>query len=284
MNERHDNTQTAKRDIRWLAGGALVGLLAAGYGILHQDSSAVALPEDSIARVNDVEISREQYRRALERLANEGLDARAPDSRSRVIGNLVEDELLLQRGLELGMAQSDVTVRAAIINSLIASVTAEADAANPTDETLAGYLTDNPDRFSFTASVAVQGWQTDDETLAQALVEQLRLDNDADIATLVEPIPDLPLEMMAVETLRDYVGPGVAAAAASMPEGGSAVFARRGRWLVLRVNRKEAAFITDLDSVRNRVLLDYRRSLASKKLQDYLDELRDRAKIEIAMP
>lgn len=282
MQESH--TEPGKRDIRWLAAGALAGLLAAGYGILRQDSAAIPLPDNSIARVNEVNISRDHYERAIERLSAEGIDTGSQSLSATVISNLVEDELLLQRGLELGMAQSDVTVRAAIINSLIASITAEADAANPADEELARYLADNAERFSYTASVAVQGWQTDDETLAQQLVEQLRLGLEDRLAATIESIPELPQDMMPVETLRDYVGPGIAAAAASMPEGSSAVFARRGRWLVLRVNRKESAVITDLDTIRNRVLLDYRRNLAEEKLQSYIDDLRNRAQIEIAIP
>lgn len=284
MSEHENQSGPGDRDIRWLAVGALAGLLAAGYGILRQDTSVVALAENSIARVNEVNISRDRYERALERLSNDGFDAGSQASRAMVIGNLVEDELLLQRGLELGMAQSDVTVRAAIINSLIASITAEADAANPPDEELARHLADNAERFSYTANVAVQGWQSDDETLAQELVERLRAGDEGELADGIELMADLPQEIVPVETLRDYVGPGIAAAAASMPEGSSAVFARRGRWLVLRVNRKESAVITNLDAVRNRVLLDYRRSLADKTLQNYLDDLEDRAQIEIALP
>lgn len=284
MNDQKKQSGPGDRDIRWLAAGALAGLLAAGYGILRQDSSVDVLPENSIARVNEVIIGRDRYERALERLSGDGFDTGTQASRAMVIGNLVEDELLLQRGLELGMAQSDLTVRAAIINSLIASVTAEADAANPPDEELTRHLTDNAERFSYTARVAVQGWQTDDETLAQEMVEQLRAGGDGEPGDAIELIADLPQDFMPVETLRDHVGPGIAAAAASMPEGGSAVFARRGRWLVLRVNRKESAVITDLGAIRNRVLLDYRRSLADETLQNYLDDLKARAQIEIAMP
>jgi hypothetical protein len=69
-----------------------------------------------------------------------------------------------------------------------------------------------------------------------------------------------------------------------MPAGSSAVFARRGRWLVVRVKQTETAAVTDLDSIRNRVLLDYRRHLADQALRQYLDDLRDRADIAVALP
>ena len=267
--------------MRWLIAGALAGLLAAGYGILRQAESGDALPANAVARVNDQIISRDNYDRALARLAAYGA---ADDEKARLLQRLVEDELLVQRGLELGMARSDTGVRNAIVDSLIASITAEADAASPTDQELEQYLAENADRFSFVASVSVGAWQTDDESIAQSFITSLRNDGEAMVSDLIEPIPDLPPGLMAVEILRDYLGPGIAAAAADMPIGSSAVFARRGRWLVVQVLDKKSAIVTDLGTIRNRVLLDYRRSLANQSLNDYVDELQRRANIVVLLP
>jgi hypothetical protein len=168
--------------------------------------------------------------------------------------------------------------------SLIASVTAEADAASPSDDELRTYLSDNADRFSFVAGIAVAAWQTDDDAVAQAFVAALRSDGSASVSDAIGAIVDLPSGLTPVEQLRDFLGPGITAAAADMPIGSSAVFARRGRWLVVQVLEKESAVITDLDKVRNRVLLDYRRSLADQALRDYLDDLRRRADVLVAQP
>jgi hypothetical protein len=268
-------------DIRWLVAGALAGLLAAGFGILRQADSGNVLPANALARVNEQIITRDNYDRALARL---GTNNTSDDAGAWVLQRLVEDELLVQRGLELGMAQSDSAVRNAIIDSLIASVTAEADAASPGDEELQQYLSENADRFSFVESLSVAAWQTNDEAVAQSFVNALR--NDGSIATsdTIGPIPDLPPGLMPVEVLRDFLGPGITAAAADMPVGSSAVFARRGRWLVVQVLEKESAVVTDLSAIRNRVLLDYRRSLADQTLRDYLDDLRRRADVDVVQP
>ncbi len=268
-------------DLRWLIAGAMAGLLAAGYGILRQADSNGALPANAVARVNDQIISRDSYDRALARLAVYGA---ADDQKALLLQRLVDDELLVQRGLELGMVRSDTEVRNAIVDSLIASITAEADAASPTDEELELHLAEHADRFSFTASVSVVAWQTDDESLAQSFISALRDDGDAAASDLIGPVPDLPPGLMPVEILRDYLGPGIAAAAADMPVGSSAVFARRGRWLVVQVLQKESAVVTDLASIRNRVLLDYRRSLANQALGDYVDDLQRRADVNVVVP
>ena len=53
---------------------------------------------------------------------------------------------------------------------------------------------------------------------------------------------------------------------------------------VVQVLEKESAVVTDLSAIRNRVLLDYRRSLADQTLRDYLDDLRRRADVDVVQP
>lgn len=268
-------------DMRWLIAGALAGLLAAGFGILRQADSSSELPTNAVARINDQVITRDNYDRALARLGTRDI---AEDRKAWLLQRLVEDELLVQRGIELGMAQSDITVRSAMIDSLIASVTAEADAASPSDSELKKYLADNAERFSYTSSLSVAAWQTDDESVAQTFITALRDDGIAVTTDVIVPIPDLPPGLAPLEILREYLGPGITAAAAEMPEGSSAVFARRGRWLVVQVLEKRSSAVTDLSLVRNRILLDYRRNLADQTLQEYVDGLRRRAAVDIVKP
>jgi len=263
-------------DLRWLLAGAFAGLVLAAYGILRQSSAGAPLPDDAVAMVNDTMISRDVFERALARLA---LSDSAAGQKARLLRRLVDDELLVQRGVELGMTESDTDVRNAIVNSLVATVTAEADAASPDKTQLEQYLTDNAERFSFTSSLHVEAWQTEKEPLAQDFVAALR----AGIGTLpgddIKAMPDLPPGMLPLDVLRNYLGPAITAAAADMPDGSSAVFASRGRWLVIRVLAKERNPVTDIDTIRNRVLLDYRRNLADGMLRRYLDNLRQRANI-----
>lgn len=286
MHSKSENSRGRPNapDIRWLALGALSGLVLAGYGFLRQAEIDNNLPVSAVARVNEVLIGRDNYERALARNVDESMDAASAENRGWILERLIDEELLVQRGLELGMAQSDGAVRNAIVNSLIASVTAQADAANPTDEELGKHLADNADRFSFIDKVAVEGWQTDDESVAQSFATTLRDSGEAVITDAIRAIPDLPAALMPIENLRDYLGPGIAAATTGMPIGSSAVFARRGQWVVVRVLKKESAVVADLSSIRNRVLIDYRRSLADETLQEYVDDLRDKAKVDVVLP
>ena len=136
----------SKPDLRLLGLGALLGLVAAGVGLLNRPPSTLTLPDGALARVNDVIISRDSYLRTLAR-AKTVSDRDAIDLDMDLLDRLIDDELLVQRGITLGMAQSDLVVRQAVIDSLIASITAEADAASPSNEDLTEYLHQNADRF-----------------------------------------------------------------------------------------------------------------------------------------
>ena len=271
-----------KADLRLLALGAIAGLAVAGVGILQRETANDVLPENTVARVNDVLISRDRYERAVSRAINyAGRPVNGDDN--MMLQRLIDEELLIQRGIELGMTQSDAAVRQAVIDSLIASVTAEADAATPSEQELEQYLAANPERFSYVAKVSAEAWQTDDESAAQAFDAALRT-NDTTANDSVQAVPDLPPGLMSLEILGTYLGAGIAAAAAEMPEGSSAVFARRGRWVVVRIDKKERSTLTDLNTIRNRVLVDYRRNLADTTLRTYIEGLRQRASITVAEP
>jgi len=272
-----------KPNLRLLALGALIGLVAAGIGILDRPPSALALPETAVARVNDVIISRDAYSRIRARTESVNSDD-TENLDEDLLRRMVDDELLVQRGVALGMAQSDLVVRQALIDSLVASVTAEADAASPSEEELAKYLDENAERFSYTAGIWLDVWQTDIESVAQAFVQRLRNDDSALVDGDIQAMADLPTGLIPTEIAADYVGPSIVAAATNMPNGSSAVFARRGRWLVVRVRSKELSTVTDLSLIRNRVLIAYRRDLAQNSLTQYVDQLRQRADITVATP
>ncbi|MGI9205469.1 MAG: peptidylprolyl isomerase [Woeseiaceae bacterium] len=264
-------------DLRLLALGALIGLVMAGFGILRQSPDGSALPADMLARVNDTLISREHYERTIARQPGTSVTSTDED----VLQMLIDDELLVQRGVELGMMNSDLVVRQAVIDSLVASITAEADTADPTEAELEAYLAENAERFSYVAKISIEAWQSDRESAAQELVEKLRAGTSDISGEDIDRMADLPTGLIPLEIAVDYVGPGVASTAATMPPGSSAVFARRGRWLVLRLLEKESSAATNLAAIRNRVLIDYRRHLADETLRSYIDGLRDRASITV---
>lgn len=270
-----------KADIRWLALGALAGLVVAGYGILRQSTVDTELPKTVVARVNTTMIDQDVFDQTLQSI---GVSERTQENKILLLQRLVDNELLVQRGVELGMTGSDPEVRNAIVNSLVASITAEADAANPTEEELKKYLAENAENFSYTSKIWVDVWQSDMEQVAQKLVRILQAGGIVPEIDGIEVLADLPDALTETSTLREHLGPAITSAVVDMPEGSSAIFARRGRWLVVKMVSKERNYVTDLSTIRSRVLLSYRRNLANKMLTSYIDSLRQRADIQVTTP
>lgn len=281
--KRNDDANESRElpGLRWLAVGAVAGLLAAAYGLLDRAVRVAGLPDGSVARINDTLVSRERFERALDQLVASYGRIPSAEDRARVLTQMIEEELLVQRGIELGMARSETTVRSAIVQSLVASITAEADAADPGDDELERFLADNAERYTYAASLTVDAWIADDEWLAQDVVDRLRGDATFTPPDAVRSVPGLPTGPVPLERLRMFLGPAITAAAADMPVGSSAVYARQGRWYIIRVVGREDTAVAELDAIRSQVLIDYRRTLADAGLRDYLDRLRRAADVAI---
>ena len=122
--------EAQRRSLRLLGLGAAAGLLCAAVGLLRPAAPPVEMvAADAVARVNGTAIRRADYERLLAGLQR---DTRTPiddKSRARILDRMIEEELLVQRALELGLATVDRRVRANLTSSLIASIVTEADAA-----------------------------------------------------------------------------------------------------------------------------------------------------------
>ena len=265
----------------WLAFGAFAGLVATGYGMLRQADPNTQLPETVVASVNSTTIGRDVFDQALKSFGTSTLDQ---DDKTLLLERLVDNELLVQRGVELGMTESDIEVRNAIVNSLVASITAEADAANPTDDELKKYLAENADNFSYTSKIWIDVWASDMEPVAQELVRILQAGAPIPEIKGIESLKDLPDALTETSMLSEHLGPAITSAVVEMPEGSSAIFARRGRWLVVKMIAKERSYVTEMSTIRGRLLLSYRRNLANAMLTSYIDDLRERAEIQVSIP
>ena len=275
---------TKDTDIRWLYAGAVAGIAAVGYGSLDRDFAERTMPEDAIAMVNEQVISRDTFNRTVERQQYDSEDPLTNQDRSWVLQRLIEEELLVQRGLDMGIAQSEMEVRSAIVRSLVASITAEADASNPDDDELRGWFADNPERFTYSSAVAVDAWTAVEESVAQDFATALRRKEATSEPDGIRPLAGLPSGFLPPSKLRDYLGASITAALKYSPKDMVAVYANQGRWLIVRIVDKQQTRIADFDSIRTQVLIEYRRNLADRTLRDYLDNLRDRARIaEAAM-
>jgi hypothetical protein len=108
----------------FLSLGSTLGLVLAAGGLLASGRApGRELPPDTVARVNGVAIRSKDYRRALDAVTADRRDEPDADLRRHVLDRLIDEELLVQRGLELGLARVDPRVRrelaAAVVNEAV---------------------------------------------------------------------------------------------------------------------------------------------------------------------
>src|SRR5262244_135331 len=112
----------SRRPLVLLALGALTGAGVAAAGLLSASARNGALPSGVVALVNREPIRTDDYLRTVQALANDKRDALTDDDRRRVLDRLIEEELLVQRGLALGLARQDRRVRSDLTSTVIDSV------------------------------------------------------------------------------------------------------------------------------------------------------------------
>ncbi len=280
------------RALTLLGAGALFGLALAVIGLLGEKESGAALPEEAVALVNGKAILEEDY---LLLVAGLDADTRGPVSpaqKRRVLERMIDEELLVQRGLELGLADSDRRVRADITSAMIRSAVLEAGGADPSLRELQSFyereggLFREPGRlwvealfFSAAAGRA--------EALRRARTARARLAAGEPIAKLREELADrapvpIPAALLPPAKLREYIGPDALAAVMQLESGEVAGPLQGGAGLqLLQVRSREAPRSKPFAEVREQVRTEWLRRADDRALRAYLDRLRRDAELRI---
>jgi PPIC-type PPIASE domain len=286
----------AKRATGLLAAGALAGLVAASAGLLIGAPHGSALPSGAVATVNGTVVRTVEYERALEALASDRRTPLGDADRRHVLDRLVDEELLVQRGVELGLVQHDRRVRGDLVSAVIDSVVADADdGGEPSPQELRDFYSANRDYFTRAGRVrARQLWvaqasgRSDGEARDRAAEAARRLrggDSFEEVAaSLGDPaVVSLPDALLPATKLVEYVGPGATAAALALPPGQpSDPLPAPGGYRVLEVVEREPAAPPPFEAIQDEVRAEWRRRAGDRALERYLEELRARARIDLA--
>jgi peptidyl-prolyl cis-trans isomerase C len=277
-----------------LAAGAAAGIALAAVGLVQGgERAAGALGTGEVARVNGVPIRGDELERVLGGLA---ADKRAPLSeadRERVLARLVEEELLVQRAVEIGLVDSEPAVRKALVQALVDSVVAEAESDEPEPGVLRRFYEENRGYFGAGERLrverlvfrAVPGAAPPAERAREARRELEAGEPLAAVAARLadEPLLPLPDALLPAAKLREYLGPERVEALRAAAEGAWSEprETREGVELV-RVAERRPAEAESFEAVADGVAAEWRRREGDRALREYLDFLRAQADIELA--
>lgn len=285
--------------VAWLAAGALLGLVAATGSLLasserSESAAAARLPDGAVAAINGVPVRAADYERALSALASDRRNLVGDVERRFVLERLVDEELLVQRALELGLAQSDRTVRSQLVAVIVASVTEAAALREPSVDELRAFHAEHAEWFQEPARVHVrQIWirgepaRRDDEARRRAADAVARLRAGEPYAAVAEALGDKPVARvpdapLPAAKLVEYAGPAALAALAEAADGTiTDPLPLAGGFQVLQLVAQGSARVRPFDEVAGQVRAEYRRRAGEEALRRYLAELRERAEIVV---
>ena len=101
----------------------IIGVLLVSQELFQSKSSNQYLrQQNAVALVNDMTISEDQYIKYISTLGIDVVDENDEELLEIVLEKMIEEELLLQKGIELELHKFDIQIRKAIIQQVIDSV------------------------------------------------------------------------------------------------------------------------------------------------------------------
>lgn len=276
--------------------GAVIGMVAAAAGLLTDATAETGpLPATAAARVNGQLIQRADHERMIAAFEADRRQAVGPEQRRFVLDRLIDEELLIQRGLDLGLAHHDTRVRKDLTLAMIDSIVADFRDLDASDEELRAYFEENRDFFAQAGRFRLRQLWVRARTLAEGDAAFARAREATERLRAGEPLasvraalgdeesPALPDTLLPPNKLADYLGPTVLRAALELDVGQVSDPVRSSTGFhVLQLVERGSAAVPEFDVVRLQVLAEYRRRQADLALREYLAGLRERSEVEIA--
>jgi len=196
---------------------------------------------------------------------------------------LIDEELLLQHAMALGLPRSDPRIRGELVRGVVDVVVAEAEAEVPTDADLEAFYATDSGYFARSgrrrvARYFVRGNGSEQRARAEEIARALR--EGRPVVDDGDPTVRVPDALLPASKLEQYLGPTLAAAAMRLTDGAvSEPIVAVGGLHVLQVRAVEPGGIPPFEEVRDVVAAEYRRRRGENALRTYLAGLRDRATI-----
>ena len=280
--------------------GIAAGLLIAGAGVFHrapQDRNSV--PAGYAALVNQKGIlTSDLIAQCVAELGKPFAEV-TPAERARVLHEMINEELLVQRAVVLDLPETTTEVREAMTGGVNAQVAAPLLAEQPTDEQLRAYYDAHRSKYTADGSMTVHdlvlhigGYENADQSMAQARIDaaeavyQLRSGASEDYVMEHFGFSDSGRMKFGNEpdfAAKLHLGPTLYPAAQRLTEGQvSDPVPDTDGLHVLVMEQRRMPTLADFPAARAAVYADYREDIAKAAQQENVRVLRSQAQIVLA--
>ena len=289
-----DKTTAAKRAERLMLAGALLGLFIAVVTATPSDRKRLS-NDGAIAKVNQQHIDRTEFAGAYQALLSDKNKAPTAADKKLVLDRLIEEELLVQRGLEIGLLEGDAAVRKAVAMAVIEFVLAQKGSDALSEANLRRFYNENKARFTpanrlQVSRIFVPYMEPRQSPEMTEKLDEIRTALRGGMAFSqaretfgTEILPPLPRVMLTPPKMTDYLGPELTQSASRLPQGSiSDALAGPTGWHFLKIIRNQPGKPPAFETIRLQIVDAVRHQRDDKTLREYLDWLRARADIVLA--
>ncbi len=284
-----------RRSLIFYALGAVLGLALAGFALFTAKGTSVkSFPPEDVALVNGRHILRSDFISQTEVETSIPFAQTTPAQRRKVVDEMIDEELLVQRGMEVDLAASDPDVRAALVSGVNLQVDADVLAEQPTDAQLRAFYDQHLDKYSSDGVMQIRdlvmpvGTLTADAAMARAKLAEAELaragPTDAVLAKYALKDSGLIDRDQNFDfAVKAKLGDDIYQACAKLQPGQVSIPVRKpdGIHIVYMVKRI-ASVSLDFAKAQDNVWQDYKRQAREKVEHANLRYLRSRAEVELA--
>ncbi len=249
----------------------------AWFSLLNPPSDTSEAPDRIVVDTSDVDRLLNQY---------EATWRRPPTAKEldTMIGGLVREEVMVREARALGLDTGDGVIRGRLVQKMDFLTTSVAQAMEPDDETLQGFLNANAERFTVPGQTAFAQVYLGQEAGADTVTTTLAaLSGGADPQTQgARSLLPGGMPLAPARTINGTFGRGFAEALAALPVGTWAgpVQSGYGAHLV-RVTERTSAALPPFDTIREDVLLEWRRDTTEELAKAQYEALEAGYDIEV---
>lgn len=164
-----------RRSLALAAAGALIGLAIAGYGLFTAQGTRTAIvPAEDAALINNVPLLRADMIAQVTALYGVPYAQATRAQKRKVLEDMIREELYVQRGIEMGLANDDIDVRQALIQATEGQIAQDAMTAKPSEDELGRWYATHRDHYAGEGVIHLHEWLAPKGTDAGQAVAALR--------------------------------------------------------------------------------------------------------------
>ena len=165
--------------------------------------------DQAIARVGEKEISRQRFEEIIKILDDQSNSELTLEKKNLIRDRLIDEELLIQRAIELDLIRNDSLVKGNVIQTMFQYIINSNELPEPSEAELREYLIKEKNYFSSGKRYKLKNYTFRNFNDAETARNSLAQNNFEDFLKHVETenTIDLPNVFLTPQKIRDYLGP-----------------------------------------------------------------------------